>query len=175
MKRERRPPLLALLEPPTYVMDTSSWLNVDERHDADISWPLLIKLIQQQRLVAPAEVIEEVKVNEAAWARLQAYESALKGALTTGDQYLLLAGQIAFAHPGIAGIRSRKTKADPFVIALAKLEGFTVVTNETTRRRPNRKMPTVCAKQRVACISLATMLATEAAKTGSIHENESRV
>jgi hypothetical protein len=142
-------------------MDSSAWLNIDERADAVKCWPLVIALITQQRLVAPAEVIEEIKVNESAWERLHTYEAALRGALTTGDSYLLLAGRIAWAHPGISGIRSRKTKADPFVVALAELERFTVVTNETTLKRPSRKIPTVCKARGVQCIPLDDMLVAE--------------
>jgi hypothetical protein len=164
MKRERRPPLLALQEPPTYVVDSSAWLNIDERPDADGAWVLVIALIKEQRIVAPAEVIDEIKLNDDAWARLHQFEAMLKGAIRTGDQYLLLAGRIALAHPGISGLRSRRTKADPFVIALAELERFTVVTNETTTHRPNRKIPTVCDKRKVLWMPLAQMLAEESAR-----------
>jgi hypothetical protein len=61
----------------------------------------------------------------------------------------------------MAGLRSRRTKADPFVIALAELLNYTVVTDETTARRPSRKIPHVCGKRGVLCICLAEPLECE--------------
>lgn len=162
MKRRRVPPLLALQEPATYVMDSSAWFNVDERSDSSSAWMIILALIEQQRLVDPGEVVEELKLDNDLWSRLQPVESQLRF-IRSDEAYLLLAGRIAAEHPALAGIRSRKTRADPFVIALAEIERFTVVTDESSKR-PNRKIPGVCEKRNVPCISLSRMLDNESVR-----------
>jgi len=161
MKRRKVPPLIAAMEP-TYVVDSSAWFNMSGRSDSERAWAIIITLIERERLVDPSEVIEEVKLDDEMWRRLEPYERLLRF-VRTDEAYLKLAGAIAGEFPGMACIRSRKDKADPWVVALGEIERFTVVTDETSDRRPSRKIPTACKKRGVLCISLAEMLATEAA------------
>jgi hypothetical protein len=160
MKRRPVPPLFALQEPPTYVMDSSAWFNVDTLPNPDTAWAIVLALIERERLVDPSEVIEELKLDEVLWSRVQHLEGKLRFR-RSDEAYLKLAGLIASEFPGMASIRSKKNKADPWVVALAEIERFTVVTDETTERRPNRKIPTACRKRGVSCVSLLKMLADE--------------
>lgn len=159
MKRRKVPPLLAAVEPPTYVMDTSAWFNVNESADPVSAWAILQLLIAAQRLVVPPEVIEELKLDDDVWPRLQPLEEQFR-LVRSDEEYFKRVGIIAAAFPGMAKIRSKKTPADPFVIALAELEELTVVCDES-KKKPSRKIPGVCDKRNVRCIPLTTMLADE--------------
>jgi hypothetical protein len=159
MKRRKVPPLLAIGEPPTYVIDTSAWFNVNELGDAATAWAIIQLLIATQRLVVPPEVIEELKLDDDVWSRLQPLERQFR-LVRSDEDYLKRVGLISATYPGLARIRSKKTRADPFVIALAELEELTVVCDES-KKKPSRKIPGVCEIRRVKCISLTTMLADE--------------
>jgi len=56
---------------------------------------------------------------------------------------------------------SSRNPADPYVIALAELEGYVVVADETDTHRPSRKIPGVCRKRGIRCFSLAKFAAVE--------------
>jgi hypothetical protein len=51
-----------------------------------------------------------------------------------------------------------KTLADPYIIALAELEGYVVVTDESCNKRPNRKIPGVCKQRGIRCLTLAQFI-----------------
>lgn len=54
-------------------------------------------------------------------------------------------GQILAVHPRLVDNRKNRSKADPFVIALAKIKGFTVVTGEKPSGNLEKpKIPDVC-------------------------------
>lgn len=159
MKRRRpRPPLLAQQEPPTYVIDSCSWFHVRDLPDPEQAWATIFKLIAEERLCLPLEVVEEIRVDDEVWNHLHSHENAIR--LQSEERYLLRAGIVASEHPQLARLRSKKTRADPFVIAVADIEGFTVVTDEG-KRYPNRKIPTVCRKRGIKCVSLEEMLEAE--------------
>jgi len=61
MKRRRSLPLLRAIEPDVYLFDTSAWLNVDADSDSNGLWALIVKLIEQGRIVSCTEVIREMK------------------------------------------------------------------------------------------------------------------
>lgn len=58
--------------------------------------------------------------------------------------------------PGLIDPSKTKSDADPFLIALAKTTGWTVVTSELPRTSPGGrpKVPDVCKSRGVECISL---------------------
>lgn len=58
--------------------------------------------------------------------------------------------------------RKNKSGADPFVIALARVRGYTVVTLETMAAPNERtRIPNVCAKYAIPCIDLIGLMDTE--------------
>ena len=159
MKRRPVSPLFAAQEPPTYVVDSSAWFNIRHLQNPEHAWTIMLALIELQRLVDPGQVIDEIKLDDDVWSRLHPVEARFR--INRADEvFLLLAGRIASEHPRLAGIRSKKTKADPFVIALAELEHFTVVADESLKR-PSIKIPGVCRERKLACVSLAQLLEAE--------------
>jgi hypothetical protein len=143
-------------EPDVYLIDTSAWLNIDLRADAEEVWLFIVDLIEQGRIVACAEVLGELEENEIYLLRLEPYAAALKAGDRKSDdiEYLIHVGKITHAHPGMSRATAQKTPADPYVVALAELEGYVVVADETCRKRPNRKIPGVCKQRQIRCKTL---------------------
>jgi uncharacterized protein DUF4411 len=157
MKRHYRPPLFRATEPDVYEIDTSAWLNVDSRADSEEVWRSIIALINEGRVVSCAQVLSEMRDNPLYLTRLKPYEAALQAGDRNADdpQYLLHVGKITHAYPAMCKARGEKTPADPYVVALAELEGYVVVADETCRKRPNRKIPGVCQQRKIRCITLS--------------------
>ena len=154
MRRSHDPTLFDTAEPEVYLIDSSAWFNIDLRPDRDEVWRNIYGLISEKRIVVSTEIFDEIR-NSTIYDRLRLHEAALKeGDLGSTDlEYLQLIGKITREHPSMSRARSRKFAADPYVIALAKLQGYTVVADESNAR-PNRKIPGACRKYGVCCLTL---------------------
>ncbi|HXC30885.1 MAG TPA: DUF4411 family protein [Verrucomicrobiae bacterium] len=161
MSRRSKLPLFKSLEPDAYLVDTSSWLNIDERRDREEVWRLVVNLIEKGRLFTCAQVLDELRDNPIYLIRLKRHERALlAGDRRTNDvEYLQHVGKVTYEHPAMSRATGRKTPADPFLVALAELEGYVIVADETRRKRPNRKIPGVCQARGVRCITLSEFVA----------------
>lgn len=168
MKRRSSNPLFRAIEPDVYVIDTSAWINIDTRDDSGAVWRLIESLIEQGRIVACAQVLEELRENPIYLLRLHPYENALKAADRGIDDidYLMLVGRITHEHQAMCGARGRKTKADPYVVALAEIDNYVVVADETCTHKPNRKIPGVCKKRGVRYLTLAEFVVAASATMG---------
>jgi Domain of unknown function (DUF4411) len=144
MTRPRPSPLFQQFEPDVYCVDTSAWCNIDKRSNPEDDWRLIVCLIQLGRIVACATVLDEIQDEDFYMLRIFPHEAALKAGDRTDTEYLMHVGKVTREHPAMAGARGAKNKADPYVVALAQLEKYVVVADETCRKRPNRKIPGVC-------------------------------
>lgn len=171
MKRRRPLPLFRSTEPDVYLVDTSAWLKIDSCSDSEDVWRTIVALIEQGRIVACAQVLGELRDDPIYLLRLRQYEEALQAGDRNSDdpEYLLYVGKITHDYPSMSRATSSKTPADPYVIALAELEGYVIVADETTKKRPNRKIPGVCQQRRIRCITLAQFMGAEA---GSEHSTK---
>jgi hypothetical protein len=163
MRRRSQPGLFDSDEPDVYCVDTSSWGNIDKRPDRDEVWKLIVGLIERGRIVACPEVLEELRNYDHALyvARFKPYERALQaGARKSNDMdYLAHVGRITFDHPEMSRATSTRNHADAYVVALAELEGYVVVADESCKKRPNRKIPGVCKKRNIRCLTLSELVA----------------
>lgn len=142
-----------------YCIDTSALIDLADLYPKDVFptlWVNMEKLVRDGRLVAPHEVLEEFKAYEGkkeeprAWARAHA---EMFKQLT--DEQLNIARDILAAHPDLIDPDKTVADADPFVIALAKTEGGTVVTSERPARPGQRIMiPDVCDAVNVSPLDL---------------------
>jgi rRNA-processing protein FCF1 len=162
VKRNPSIPLLRAGLPAVYLIDTSAWLNIDTRQDFADVWQLVISLIQQGRIVVPAAVLNELRDNPMYLSRLQEYEAVLQAGDRKADdlEYLMLVGKITHDYPAMSGARGIKTKADPYIVALADLEKYIVVTDESLKHE-NRKIPGVCKHYGITCLTLDEFVRTE--------------
>jgi len=142
VKRRHSLPLLQSQLPDVYLIDTSAWFNINERQDRQDVWRLIVDLIGHGRIVAPAQVLGELRDDQIFKTHLKPYETELlAGDHGTDDiSYLQLVGRTTHDYPSMAKATGEKTPADPYVVALAETEGHVVVADES-RKRANRKYP----------------------------------
>jgi hypothetical protein len=123
-------------------------------------------LISSGRLVTSEFVVQELGVKRDElfdWAKAQASFSISTTQDVANEMASIVAHFPALVDPG-----AQRTQADPFLIALAKTRGLTVVTQETlagAKKRPRRQrgiyIPDVCAAMNIPCITLLGMIQRE--------------
>lgn len=136
MADQDNPPLI-------FVVDTSSWLDIEGHSAQNRILSALIPMIEAGRVKIPPEVWGEIEESSKLFGWLNPYRRKIVENRRSKPDYLMLAGKIAHTFQGMAGVRGRRNKADPWVIATAvhargNPHVRVVVCNETVRRRPNR-------------------------------------
>lgn len=117
-------------------------------------------LIEEERLVSPVDVLHETKKRSDelhAWLKAR---KAMFRELT--DDVQIEASQVLAQFPRLAGEKKMRTSADPFVIALARVEGFQLITEEKptgSLARPN--IPDVCLELGMTTINLLQLIQKE--------------
>jgi Domain of unknown function (DUF4411) len=161
MKKRQSLPLFKFVEPDVYLIDTSAWLNIGDHPDCEEIWAALVTLIEQGRVVACAQVIAEMRDDPIYLLRIKPYEKALQAGDRKSDdpEYLQHVGRITYEHPAMSKATSFRNPADPYIVALAELENYVVVADETCAKRSNRKIPGVCQRRGVRCLTLAEFVA----------------
>lgn len=140
-----------------YAIDTSALVRLEERGDSAI-WPKFFGLIRAHRAKTVSYVMDELVRTSATTAnRLKPYRSDFIYR-DLGD-LVSEAARLINLYPGMSRPRSRRTVADPWVIALAQVEGMTVVTCELSN--PAIHIPDVCKKEGVPCRDLAAFIRAE--------------
>jgi hypothetical protein len=153
-----------------YCADASSLINLKQDFRRSVFptlWEKVEKLIQDGRLIAANEVLEEIKNDDVLgpWAKKN------KKLFRKLDQKQVeLATEVAVQFPELAKAGKFGPAADPFVVALARAEGqasagsllptasqCVVVTEE---RGPNR-IPGACKHYGVKCLTLIDLFEQE--------------
>lgn len=124
-------------------------------------------LISSGRLVTSEFVVRELGVQ-----RDELCDGAIAQAsfsISTTQDMLNEAASIVVRFPALVDPGAQRTQADPFLIALARMRGLSVVTQETLaagKKRPRRQrgtfIPDVCAALNVPCITLLEMMQRDA-------------
>ncbi len=130
-----------------YSVDTSALLDGWTRYyPPDVFprvWERLDELISKEVLIASEEVLIELKRKDDPiyeWARER--ESMFRPIDTEIQETVL---EILGVHKKLIDERKGRSGADPFVIALAKVQECAVLTGEKPSNSPNRpKIPDVC-------------------------------
>jgi hypothetical protein len=142
-----------------YSLDTSAFLDGWSRwypiqSFPDI-WVNIGQMIDNREIVTVQNVIDELKRGSSGpikWlgARVKTMVMPLDAAIQTE------ARAIVNQHNTLV---NNSSQADPFVIALAKVHGLTVLTGEKRSRIPGIvKIPDVCGQLRVPCINLMELI-----------------
>lgn len=117
-------------------------------------------LVNEGRLVAPVEVFHETRKRSDelhAWLKLH---KAMFRELDDTNQ--IEAAQILARFPRLVGEKKLRTSADPFVIALARVEGLQLVTDEKPTGSLSRPhIPDVCVELKMTVIGLLQLIKTE--------------
>lgn len=139
-----------------YSLDTSAVLDGWVRYyPPDVFgsvWGALKKLGNGGVLMASDEVLNELKEkDEGAWTWTKT-EVSIYG---LDEQIQVAVAEILAAHPRLVDERKKRSKGDPFVIGLAKMKGFTVVTGERASGNLEKpRIPDVCGALGIKCINL---------------------
>jgi hypothetical protein len=147
-----------------YVLDTGPIIDLCKRYPRDLFppiWEHIDALLDDERITAPKEVLRELAYiddDALAWA-----ESVKSQLFTDVDGGLWTSAQrIVAEHQGLIDTDAEKPNADPFVIALAKIRRWCVVTTEGPTRNPRKPhIPDVCSKLRVECVGTLDFLRKE--------------
>ena len=147
-----------------YCIDTSSFIAAwQERYPAEnfpSFWNKIDALIKARRLMAPIDVLQEAKKRS---DELHSWLKARKAMFRELDDAVQVeAAQVLSQFPRLVGERKLRTSADPFVIALARVEGWQVVTDEKptgSMQRPN--IPDVCGQLGMTTYDILQVIKTE--------------
>lgn len=147
-----------------YSLDTSAlmvpWNDHYQRRVFGGFWDRYEALIDCGEAVAVEEVLLEIEKRDddlREWAR------ARRGMFLplTADVQRALSDVLAFSQR-MVGTQKGRNAADPWVIALARARGLTVVTMERANGNLTRpKIPDVCAALQVPCIDVLGLAVAE--------------
>lgn len=153
---------------PIYSVDSSSLMDWQGRYfPTDVFTGLVDRveeLIVAGRFVAPALVKEEV--GAVGTAGLISWTESHAGIFVPTAEVLAEAEAIQNQFAGLRDPKAEYEEADAYVIALAKMRGGIVVTQETPaaeKRNPKRThfIPDVCRELGISCISLLGLMRRE--------------
>lgn len=149
---------------PGYCIDTSSLIAAwQERYPIENFprfWDKVDALIAEGRLISPVEVLNETKKrSDELHAWLKARPAMFR---ELDDAVQIEAAQVLAQFPRLVGERKLRTSADPFVIALARVEGWQLVTDEKPTGSLNRpNIPDVCGALGMASMGVLDLIRAE--------------
>lgn len=120
-------------------------------------WQSIDGLIDEGRMMATEEVrveIERKADHLAEWCKRRS-----RMFIEIDEEIQPVVTEVLTAHGRLVKALSNRSSADPFVIALAKVKGASVVTAERHSNSLNRpKIPDVCDAMGIRCLSLVEMM-----------------
>lgn len=156
------------MQPLLFSVDSSSFMDWQARRYPTDVFPCIIRevdsLVEAGRFVAPDIVREELLVvgtqEIASW--MDDHDDVF---VPTAD-ILSDALEIQRRFPGLLDPKAEYEEADAYVIALARIRGGAVVTEETPaseKNRPRRShfIPDVCRELGIPCISILGLMRRE--------------
>jgi len=152
-----------------YSIDTSALLDAWVRYyPPDVIpglWKKLEELIQADRIIATKEVLIELEKKEDdvyRWAKKQ-----MKMFREIDANIQLIVRDILRDYRRLVDTRKSRSMADPFVIALAKVENCKVITAEKpTNNLEKPNIPDVCHALGIPCITILELCREENWKFG---------
>jgi hypothetical protein len=148
-----------------YCIDTSALVAAwQERYPPENFprlWTRFEELIDDGRLVAPIEVRREIaRRSDELHNWLKARPRMFR---ELEENIQIAAADVLRAHPRLVGEKKLRTSADPFVIALARVDALQIVTEEKFTNSMNRpNIPDVClALDMPQCFDLLKLIKTE--------------
>ncbi|MFH1742962.1 MAG: DUF4411 family protein [bacterium] len=150
-----------------YSIDTSSILHAWRRSYPPNSFPSLWQnieeLINRGDLIATEAVLFELEPKDDEvykWAK-----SRIQMFVSIDERIQEFVAEIMRDYPNLVDYRRMRSAADPFVIALAKIENCSVVTNENVSVNPEKpKIPNVCRAMGILSISFLELISEQAWK-----------
>lgn len=151
--------------PKTYSIDSSSLIHAWRRSYPPKNFPPFWKrldgLVEEGRLFASSEVMVELKKKDDelhAWCKARA--ALVVGISEEMQEHL---AEIMGTYPRLADTTKGRSTADPFVIALARMQDpeWVVVSEENPGRANSPKIPDVCKAEDIRCMRLVELIQEE--------------
>lgn len=129
-----------------YIIDTDVLIQLYDSLPMEIyqtQWNLLGEYIKEGKIILCETVCKEIKKAEELKKWLEQFKDLIIPCYT--PEVIIEAKTIINAYPKLIDIYNPSDQSDPYVIALAKLNKFTVLTNETYSEGGKKtKIPYVC-------------------------------
>ena len=143
-----------------YVLDTNVFINMQRHHPFDVFgslWAKMADVIDSGTVISCGEVLDELSIGNdelIRWAKLR------NGMfVTSGADVQRIVREILHKYPELLTGTRKANSADPFVIALAKQKGCTLVSDETWAGSGQPvKIPNVCESYGVRLIKFVDFL-----------------
>ena len=151
----------------TYCIDTSALIHAWRRaypiRNFPLFWDRIDDLIEAGRLISSIEVLKELGKRD---DDLYEWGNKRKDMFfdIEGDDLQIRLTEILERYPRLVDTRKNRSAADPFVIAVASLDGpsFVVVTQEgPTNKIDKPHIPDVCATENLECITILELIIRE--------------
>ncbi len=149
-----------LLSSYKYVLDSNVFINMQRHHPLDVFgslWTKMADIIDSGTVISCGDVLDELSIGNddlVKWAKLR------NGAFpTSGADVQRVVREILQKYPALITGTRKSNGADPFVIALAKQRGYTLVSDETWAGNGQPvKIPNVCNAYGVRLIKFVDFL-----------------
>ena len=140
---------------PPSVIDTSIWIHIGRHHPPDIFrsvWQGFDAAIAAGHILSPEEVLHELEQGDDALAASLGARPRLFVPLD--EAQMTAVAEIVRGCPGLVDEQAERGRADPFVVALARVRSGTVVTRERPRRANSApfRIPDACARYGLVCL-----------------------
>lgn len=144
-----------------YCLDTSvlveGWVRLYPKDVFPSIWGKVEEMVADGRVLSPDEVLNELKKQEDDLYKWAKDQSGLFHPLDIDLQ--IATHDILTVFPRMVESGKSRHQADVFVVALARMTGRTVVTQEALSVNSNRpKIPNVCKHYGIRCIDLLSLL-----------------
>lgn len=139
----------------SHCIDTSALLEAwVRRYPPDVFpglWAHIESLAATEKLRAPDEVLRELQTKDDGLAKWAKQRDGLFAPLEPA--VMAAVREVLAAFPRLVGTLKQRNRADAFVIALAKVDGLTVVTEERGGTPDRPRIPLICDHFGVLCIN----------------------
>ena len=146
----------------SFIFDTNILINLDKFNPQIFPslWRNIIELIESRKLFSIKEVEREISKRDdrirRSWEKINNKYDVFKDLsdCPNFDKYCDVLRDLEqfddFQNHGV----NKEFWADPYLIAVAKVENMIVVSGEKSTHRPARKIPYVCEQMNVKCLDL---------------------
>jgi hypothetical protein len=154
-----------------YCIDTSSLMELDRTYPRarfQRVWHRIEHLIDVDRLIAPREVLNELKQGDDALLRWAKTKSSMFKPMDSEQAKAV--SRILSQCPALIDPMKETPQADPFLIALGQVGGITgagplfkvqhIVVTQEGRNSPN-KIPQACKRSGIECLNLLGLFERE--------------
>lgn len=148
----------------TYCIDSCSLMkSMRDRYPIDSFpglWEQLGSAFESKMLVSSKLVLDEIKKGDDDLVKwVKPYE---KYFVEVDSAQLTEVGTILNKHKGLVDPKATRESADPYLVALAKINEYVLVTEEERMTlQPNSKktkLPNVCETENIRCIRIVDMI-----------------